>query len=101
MKLALIENIKELGSSWDWNENTFRAVQSDQTDAQRLDLPGFSPDIDFTLTFVRADFGDYLPGIGQKVINTKSRSEYRIEKVTYSEADPGLVIHCLSVDQSR
>jgi hypothetical protein len=90
--------IEEFGSTWTWEGNEYDGVQGDKTSSTSLEVAGFEEDITFPVHFVKEDFDGTYPESGDTITGPDSVN-YRILKVTTSEADPGLQIECGSIDK--
>jgi hypothetical protein len=95
---SLKEMLEELGSYWEWDKKTLRAIQSDKTDSNVVELQGLEPSTAFTLVLRKLDLTDGIPEVGDIIRDVALNETYRITSVVSSQGDPSINITCSSID---
>lgn len=86
----LAKILDEVGEPVTWNGQTHKALVSDPTIGEHLDLGGFTGTGDFTIKIPRTAFGTRFPKLGEIVEFEGDR--FRIERITNHPQYPLLVI---------
>lgn len=82
--------LAEVGEAVIWNGQPYRALVSDPTIGEHLELGGFAPTGDFTIKIPRMAFRQRLPKLGE-IVEFES-DQFRIARITNHPQYPMIVL---------
>ncbi len=86
----LVEVLTEIGECVTWKGRRFRALVSEPTISEDLNLGGFIPTGDFTIKILRSDFRGDQPALGDQI--GYEGDNYRVSRLTNHPLYPMLVL---------
>ena len=82
--------LAEIGETVIWNGHPFRALVSDPTIGESLELGGFTANGDFTIKIPRTAFNGRLPKLGE-IVDFEG-DQFRIARITNHPQYPMIVL---------